>query len=188
MLGRPFCYNILMLKQTYAIQDKSATIELAPSAGAFQARLDGKTISVELLRRVGNRLELRLDGQACTAYVTKSGSKLWVTVNAQTFELNLVNGARKNSATGSHSAGQLTARMPGLVRALKVAENDSVKKGQTLAVIEAMKMENKLTAPFDGVIKKVLIKLGQTVEKDQVLLELAAPESPVENSQTTPAV
>ena len=59
-----------------------------------------------------------------------------------------------------------------MVRAVLVTEGEQVRKGQTLAVIEAMKMENKLSAPFDGTVKKINLVVGQTVEREQALIEI----------------
>jgi biotin carboxyl carrier protein len=182
MLGRPFCYNVHIMKQTYQYQDGSFSIELKPTGSVFQASNAEKAVSVKLIRQAGNRLELLLDGNPCTAIVSRLGSKRWVTIKGQTFELNALNTTRGPIGQAQHPAGQLTARMPGLVRAVHVAENDLITKGQTLAVIEAMKMENKLTAPFDGRIKKLMIQVGQTVEKEQVLMEITEPQPPAETT------
>ena len=62
--------------------------------------------------------------------------------------------------------------MPGQVRALNVSEGDAVTKGQTLLVLEAMKMEIRIHAPQDGVVKKLFVKQGQTVEREQILIEV----------------
>jgi len=66
----------------------------------------------------------------------------------------------------------LVAPMPGLVRSVSVVEEEAVKKGQTLLVLEAMKMEIRIQAPLDGLVKKLLVKQGQTVEREQVLIEI----------------
>jgi propionyl-CoA carboxylase alpha chain len=63
--------------------------------------------------------------------------------------------------------------MPGLVVSLAVAEGQEVKAGETLAVIEAMKMENILRAERDGTIKKVHVKPGESVAVDAAILEFA---------------
>jgi biotin carboxyl carrier protein len=60
--------------------------------------------------------------------------------------------------------------MPGLVLNVLVAEGDEVKKGESLLVLEAMKMENMIKSPTDGVIKKVSIKQGDKVEKNTLLI------------------
>jgi len=52
-----------------------------------------------------------------------------------------------------------------------VSEGQAVKKGDTLLILEAMKMENALKSPADGVIKKVAVSKGMAVEKNQLLIE-----------------
>jgi len=60
--------------------------------------------------------------------------------------------------------------MPGLIVEISAKEGEGVKKDQQLLVLEAMKMENVLTSPVDGVIKEILVKPQQTVEKNTVLI------------------
>jgi biotin carboxyl carrier protein len=67
----------------------------------------------------------------------------------------------------------LKAPMPGLVVDILVQENSVVKKGDTLVILEAMKMENSLKATADTIVKKVLVKKGQAVEKNEVLVQLS---------------
>lgn len=75
------------------------------------------------------------------------------------------------SFTKGSAAQDLRAPMPGLIFDIKVAEGDTVKKGDALLVLEAMKMENILKAPGDGVVKSIKIKKGDSVEKNQVLIQ-----------------
>lgn len=62
--------------------------------------------------------------------------------------------------------------MPGMVIEINVEEGQKVDENQKILVLEAMKMENVLKIPHDAVIKKLLIKKGQAVEKGQILIEL----------------
>lgn len=64
--------------------------------------------------------------------------------------------------------------MPGQVRSLNVHTGDLVTKGQLLAVLEAMKMEIRLSAPFDARVISVQVDLGQSVDRDQVIIHLQA--------------
>jgi biotin carboxyl carrier protein len=73
----------------------------------------------------------------------------------------------------SAKVNEIKAPMPGLVLELRVAEGDEVKKGDPILVLEAMKMENILKSPTDGTIKKINVKKGQAVEKNQVLVNFA---------------
>lgn len=65
---------------------------------------------------------------------------------------------------------QVKAPMPGLVLAVLVQEGTAVKKGDNLLVLEAMKMENMMKSPSDGVIKKIDVAKGDKVEKGQLLI------------------
>jgi biotin carboxyl carrier protein len=79
-------------------------------------------------------------------------------------------GTRKSGHGHHHAAGELTAPMPGQVRAVNISEGDVVTKGQTLLLLEAMKMEIKVQAPRDGVVISIQVKQGQTVEREQLLV------------------
>jgi biotin carboxyl carrier protein len=69
----------------------------------------------------------------------------------------------------------MKAPMPGLVVNLPVALGDLVQRGQTVAVLEAMKMENDLTAPRSGVVKDIKVAKGQAVNQGQALLVIGEP-------------
>jgi 3-methylcrotonyl-CoA carboxylase alpha subunit len=76
-------------------------------------------------------------------------------------------------AEGGAQTGRLTAPMPGKVVSFAVKAGDTVKAGQTLAVMEAMKMEHTIAAPKDGVIAEILYAVGDQVSDGAELLKLA---------------
>jgi propionyl-CoA carboxylase alpha chain len=75
--------------------------------------------------------------------------------------------------TRKSALNRLLCPMPGLVRALPVAEGQEVKAGEPLAVVEAMKMENVLRAERDGTVKRIHARIGDTLAVDAVILEFA---------------
>jgi len=75
--------------------------------------------------------------------------------------------------TATDTGKKLLCPMPGLVVSIAVSEGQEVKAGETLAVVEAMKMENILRAERDGIIKKVRVKPGDSVAVDAVIMEFA---------------
>lgn len=77
---------------------------------------------------------------------------------------------RKRKRVGG--GDDLTAQMPGKVVDVLVTTGDAVKKGQTLVLLEAMKMEIRVSAPHDGVIKGVYAQKGDVVERGQRLVEI----------------
>lgn len=76
-------------------------------------------------------------------------------------------GINKNT---SLNVNTLKAPMPGLILEILVTKSVTVKKGDPIIILEAMKMENILTSPIDGVIKNIEVKAQQTVEKNNVLI------------------
>ncbi len=171
-------------------------LDLAQGDKFATITIDGQTYTVEILRSGDGWLDLRFSASSAldsasnirlsdsqsvpasvfTAHVSSDGPKRWVTVNGQTFVLTQATSAVKRGGHAHHAAGELTAPMPGQIRAVQVAEGESVSKGQTLVIIEAMKMEIKVAAPFEGVVKMVRVKPGQTVEKDELLVEMESRE------------
>jgi propionyl-CoA carboxylase alpha chain len=77
------------------------------------------------------------------------------------------------AATAADNGKKLLCPMPGLVVSIAVTEGQEVKAGETLAVIEAMKMQNVLRAEYDGVIKKIAAVPGATLAVDALVLEFA---------------
>jgi biotin carboxyl carrier protein len=67
----------------------------------------------------------------------------------------------------------IKAPMPGLILSINVQVGDTVQKGDTVLILEAMKMENVIKAPGESTIKRVRIQRGESVEKNQVLIEFA---------------
>ncbi|MCA9264645.1 MAG: biotin/lipoyl-binding protein [Planctomycetales bacterium] len=68
------------------------------------------------------------------------------------------------------AAGAVTSPMAGVIQSVSVKPGDSVQVGQTLVVLEAMKMENQITAPAAGTVREVNVKAGDSVGEGQVLV------------------
>lgn len=108
--------------------------------------------------------------------------KYKVTVNGTAYEIELeeLTGAAPAAATAAPvptpapaaaPAGgeQVTSPMPGTILAINVAAGDTVKRGQVLMVLEAMKMENEIMCPCDGKIASVNASKGSSVESGTLL-------------------
>ena len=76
-------------------------------------------------------------------------------------------------AAPSAGANSVKAPLPGNILKVKVSQGASVKKGDLLCVLEAMKMENEILAPSDGTVSAVYAKEGSSVQSGDVLFELA---------------
>lgn len=95
------------------------------------------------------------------------GETVWANVMAETFALRPFE--ERGSGHASAADGAILAPMPGKVIAVDVAEGDKVTAGQRLMVLEAMKMEHALTAPFDGTVTELSASEGGQVQVEAVL-------------------
>ncbi len=153
-------------------------LDISSHGKSFTLKLEGQTIQAEVLQEESGKLDLLIDGKRVTAYVSSDNAKRWVTVHGQTFVLTKVSGTRPGGHGPRQAEGELVAPMPGQVRVVNVSEGEAVTKGQTLLVLEAMKMEIRIHAPRDGMVKKLFVSQGQTVEREQILVEIER-EDPV---------
>ena len=74
----------------------------------------------------------------------------------------------------AHSDGELRAPMPGSVLLVPAAVGDAVEAGQTIVVLESMKMELALTAPVDGTVTELSVSVGDKVGRDQAVAKVEA--------------
>jgi biotin carboxyl carrier protein len=76
------------------------------------------------------------------------------------------------ASTDGHTAGALTAPMPGKILSVEVGHGDRVSRGQTLVILEAMKMKNAIKSPCNGVVLEVRVRPEQTVAHGDLLVQL----------------
>jgi 3-methylcrotonyl-CoA carboxylase alpha subunit len=143
------------------------------------------------VRESGNGVQVVVDGAAFAPVIeeTGRGSFLWregersepfhCVRDGDTIHLfwrgsvyRLVQEEEGGRAARRHASGGLEAPMPGKVIAVKAAPGQAVKKGDELLVVEAMKMENAIRAPRDGIVRSVAARVGDMVGPGAVLVEL----------------
>ena len=160
------------MKLSFDHASETIPIDLTLSGKSYRLTIGEQTVDIEILRAKDGKLDLLVDGKHLTAYVSADNAKHWVTIHGQTYMLTKSSGARQGAHGHHHAAGELTAPMPGQVRTVNVSDGDAVTKGQTLLVLEAMKMEIRIHAPQDGIVKKLFVKQGDTVEREQTLIDI----------------
>ncbi len=147
------------------------TLELQTHGEQLHAVIDGRLYEVSVVR--GQPLELALDGQRVQAAWAKDGREIWLHMDGHSYVLRRAAGRR----SGGQAAGgerSLRAPMPGQVRKVLVQPGQQVAAGTVLVLLEAMKMEVRISAGQDAKVAQVAVSEGQSVEKDQVLVELEA--------------
>lgn len=139
--------------------------------------VDGKIVTLDLLP-LGTKQHLLFKGKSYTIEVLhkcKQTGELTLSINGKTMETKLQNKLdllikQMGMEVGKKKLSELKAPMPGLVLNILVKPGDEVKEGETLVVLEAMKMENSLKAAQDTVIKSIDIRIGEKVDKNQTLI------------------
>ncbi len=156
----------------FEVRGQLHEISLERQGSGYRASVDGQPYELEVLDDQPGQVSLRFDGRPLTLYWAADGVDKWVSLNGCTYRLErpTPRGARASGDTG---AGQVVrSPMPAQVRAVQVEVGEAVQQGQTLLLLEAMKMEIRIKAPAAGTVARLLVKTGDTVEKDQVLAEI----------------
>ncbi len=123
---------------------------------------------------VGNDVLVTLDGTTTRWCVAVDGRATWVGSGGAAWALSEQVRVLKVQDGHAHD-GDITSPMPGTVLAVLVQQDETVSKGQPLVVVEAMKMEHTLTAPRDGSVGELLVRVGQQVKVDELLVTVSAP-------------
>ncbi len=153
-------------------------VEVERQGERFEVEMSGRRLPVDLIRLDGAIASLRFpeDGRSYQITYQQSGNGEWrVSVGQREFDLSVLTPAEATElARVDRDAGpsRLTAPIPGKVVAVKVSPGDQVSPGQPLVVLEAMKMENELSAEQSGRVVVVHVSDGATVESGQLLVEL----------------
>jgi len=124
-----------------------------------------------------------INGSAHTAFVSfKNSGQAQISYNGNSFFANRNDILTKEdvfsgtSDTNSEDANNIFSPMPGKVIKINIKEGDNVKKGDSLLIVEAMKMENDVIAPKDAVINKLNVKTGDAVTSNTPIIVLTKKE------------
>jgi pyruvate carboxylase subunit B len=162
-------YAVTVDGHTYAVEIDGTT-----------ARIDGDEVPVELIHIGGTPAYIVASGERRVSITAarQDAEKVTIWTDRYRFEAEAVNertrAIREHAAarSGPAAPAPLVAPMPGLVVRVHVAPGDTVRAGQGLVVMEAMKMENELRSAGEGTVKAVRVSAGTAVEKGAVLVEL----------------
>lgn len=146
-----------------------------------------------------NQHVFRIGGREYQAEVKElTPERATVVVDGTSYEIDLVHLGRRKVAEAVRAAaaspaaaavapparpappgrgeGGVVAPMPGAILAIKTREGDSVVVGQTLLVMEAMKMENAITAPYAGTVTKIYVREGDATAEGDLLVDVERPK------------
>jgi biotin carboxyl carrier protein len=162
------------MKYATTIGEKTYIIEINRDG---EVTIDGQTYPIDLRAIDEVTFSLLLENNSFEALVDLgSGEDVNVLLRGRLYAAQVMDERAirlsKAGEGGAASSGEFTLKspMPGLIVAIPVNEGEAVKKGQTLIVLESMKMENELKAPRDGTVGSIKVKMRQSVEQHQPLV------------------
>ena len=134
----------------------------------FKFKIRGTQYNVDIQNIDKNEIEIEVNG---TPYIVTMEKEVQATKIPTIVRKKLPNEIKKPISTGG-SLKTIKAPLPGNIFKINAKEGDTVKKGDTLLIMEAMKMENNILAEFDGVVKSIKVNEGDVVLQNDVLIEL----------------
>jgi len=194
------------MRYSVSVNGRQHTVELEEDGHLRRLTLDQRTFVVDC-RHVGfdqasppssvtpaDLYSLLVGDQSYTAYAREledgggeelAGRRIEVSVRGHPYTVEVQDAralALASLAEGTHPGGEagIRAPMPGLVANVLVAVGDEVQRGQTIVVLEAMKMENDLTTPRAGRVRSLRVVKGQAVSQGEVLATIGDPDSDTE--------
>ncbi len=172
----------------YYVEIEGDTFEIEVSAD--EIRLDGERIALDLTQSGMPELySVLINDQSHEVLVHEANQAMEITLYGHSFRVIVQDEAERTFQLGRGSSQDLegdlpvTAPISGLVVVVPVAEGEEVIQGQTLVVLEAMKMENEITAPRHGYVRDVAVEPGERVEMDFPMMVLEQ----IETRATPPA-
>lgn len=164
-------YQISLGKESYQLESQQSQ--------ALSGQLNGQDYSLDLVGNAQEGYHLLLEGKSFRVQILEANyaeKSFSIKVNNEIHELKVADRfdlLLKDLGMDqllSAAVNDLKAPMPGLVLSVKVQAGDTVKKGDALVVLEAMKMENVLKAEAEAKVKSIECEIGHAVEKNQVLI------------------
>ncbi len=151
--------------------EKIHTGEVIQESGQHFLIINGEK-SPFYLRRISGKTFYSFDQKNWEFLVSNNNGKKFIFNNR---ELNVFKGFLP-SGGNEDNLGSLVTQMPGKVVKVLIEPSQSVKKGQTLLILEAMKMENEIKAGIDGTVKAIHVEPGDSIDAGHLMVELDAQE------------
>ena len=161
------------LGQQYPVSDQVFDYRVETQGETVRVALDGNEIELAVTPQDAQEGWCRTsDGNLHPFFWTWTGNAIHLWVDGNLFIFERVESRRQINRESSGRGGDIVAPMPGRVGQVLVQAGDSVKRGQTVMMMESMKMELEIAAERDGVVKRVTVEPGTQVDRGMRLLEL----------------
>jgi biotin carboxyl carrier protein len=156
-------------------------VEVERAGGGYRVKIGERWMTADLVEAGPYLRSLRLeDGTQFSFVHHRSGTGHEISLSDSTVHVDVIDPLslkRKRREDETGGAGMIKALMPGRIARVLVEQGATVRKGAGLLVLEAMKMENEIQAPADGVVDQIFVKPGDTVEGGADLVHLVSAQN-----------
>jgi biotin carboxyl carrier protein len=160
----------------FLIDDILKKITLEKKEGRFLVKDEESTYEADIQFISPGIISILIGQKSIRVYVVKDNDKRYVYYQGQNFTVKEPAGDSGSAHAGGEEEREgkliVKAPMPGKVIKIYVKEKEKVRKNQTLAIVEAMKMENEIKSSIDGLVKKIHVSAGDLVDSEKPLIEL----------------
>jgi len=158
------------------IAEKVYRVELVRTEQQWKCKLDGREMPLDVVSAQDGMLSLLLQGKSYEVRHETVGAESNVVVGQERFNASVRDPrsfrSRRRSGASEQGVMKIKAPMPGKVVRILASAGTQVETGQSVLVIEAMKMQNELKAPKTGLVKKINVEEGAAVDAGQALAEV----------------
>ncbi len=164
----------------FQVEKNLYKISLEKKNEKFLVKQGEKRFEADLHLISPNVLSLIIEGRSSLIYLAEEKGKWYVFVDGQHYLVEVPSETRtefqKREEGDKKSLLLIKAPMPGKVIKINVTEKQEVRRNQTLAIVEAMKMENEIKSSIEGYVKKIFVSPGELVDSERPLIELGFKE------------
>jgi Acetyl/propionyl-CoA carboxylase, alpha subunit len=165
------------MKYVVILNGKQYPIEIVRENHLYRLTINDKSFTVDSFRPAAQSISMLIEGKSYEVGLEKNGNIFTVYFSNDTIELELVDARKFQASDSVRSAGasgplKIQAPMPGKIVKVAVQEMSTVQEGDSLLIMEAMKMQNELKAPKSGTVSKIHVREGEPVSISQVLMIL----------------
>ena len=152
--------------------DEVFELDIHKEKDEFVVTVNDKEYRVKDITVHSNHAFMKIQDKKYTIFVAQDGDRRYVSHDGEYYIVDIARPDKSGLGAAEQKTNSVASSMPGLLVKMPVTVGEEVSAGQTLAIVEAMKMQNELHAPCNGVVKKVNFKEGEQVDAFQPIVEL----------------
>lgn len=161
------------MRHGFKIGETDYDIGLSRAHHGYRLHIDEREVPIDITTGEQGNWQLRCGETMTPAAIAVAGDDIYIHLDGSTYHLRYLHPLDRLSASaGGAAEDQILAPMPGTVISVAVEAGAEVATGATLMVIESMKMETTLAAPRDGVVAELHAGVGETFDRDALLISM----------------